>query len=74
MTQAQLKMRDLMPEGYGPILKDRTGKTLPHIYTVVNQERTRAAIWPQVLKLAEEHQQQIQLNRKKLIKLKTQTA
>ena len=71
MAQQQAKIRDLMPERYGPILKERTGKSLVHIYTVVNNEKTDAAIWPDVLKLAEETVQQKQTNKKRLIKLKS---
>ena len=71
MPENQPRIRDLMPDNYGNILRERTGKTRVHIYTVVNQERADAEIWPDVLKLAEETLQQKQQNRKRLIKLKS---
>jgi hypothetical protein len=71
MTREQPKIRDLMPDKYGNILRDRTGKSRNHIYHVVNNERTDADIWPEVLKLAEEYHSQLQQNRKRLIKLKS---
>jgi hypothetical protein len=72
--QTQPKIRDMMPDRYGPLLRERTGKSLVHIYTVVNQEDTNAGIWPEVLRLAEETAQVKQQNRKRLIKLKSNAA
>lgn len=60
-----------MPDKYGNILRERTGRSRNHIYSVVNEERTDAEIWPQVLQLAEETTLQKQANRKRLIKLKS---
>jgi hypothetical protein len=74
MTQAEPKIKDLMPRGYGPILKARTGKSLVHIYTVVNDEQTDTPIWSEVMKLAEETIQRKQQNRSRLDKLKSQAA
>jgi hypothetical protein len=74
MTQAQPKMRDLLPRGYGSILKRRTGKSLVHIYTVVSNEQLSAGIWPEVMKLAEETIQAKKHNRSRLINLKSEAA
>ena len=71
MAEKQPTIRDMMPDNYGNILRQRTGKTRVHIYNVVNQERTDAEIWPEVLKLAEETLQQKQENKRRLIKLKS---
>lgn len=74
MTQAQPKMRDLMPRGYGSILQARTGKSLVHIYTVVNNEQINAAIWPDVMKLAEETIKVKKQTRTRMINLKSEAA
>ncbi|NEM96199.1 hypothetical protein [Pontibacter burrus] len=74
MTRNQPKMRDLMPEKYGPILRERTGKSLNHIYDVVNNERTEKGIWTEVLKLADEHQKQLKQNRIKTLAIKSNAA
>lgn len=71
MAENQPKIRDLMPENYGNILRQRTGKTRVHIYNVVNKEKAGAAIWPEVLKLAEETLQVKQSIEKRLNKLKS---
>lgn len=70
MMKDEKKIREMMPRGYGMILKKRTGKTLAHIYDVVNNEKTNAGIWHEVLKLAEETQESRQEEKMKLYKLK----
>lgn len=74
MTNRQPKIRDLMPDKYGNILRDLTGKSRNHIYDVVNNERTDAEIWPYVLKLAADYQKQLKENRKRTLELKSNAA
>lgn len=60
-----------MPDKYGNILRDRTGATRQHIYDVVNNEKTGAEIWPQVLTLAEETVAERRKEQERLIRLKS---
>jgi len=62
MTQTEKKIRVLMPRNYGNILAERTSCHPAYARKVVGQEDTGSYIWPAVLALAEETEQ----NRKEL--------
>lgn len=51
----RIRIRELMPPSYTTILNQRTGKAAPTVSLVVRGELdTNEAVWPEVLKLAEE--------------------
>lgn len=49
-------MRERMPPNYLPILRLRTGKGDALLSKIVTEERTQSPTWPEVVKLAEEHE------------------
>jgi hypothetical protein len=52
--QTPAKIRQLMPEGFGPLLASETGCTDPSaISRLVNYEQFKNKKWPAVLALAE---------------------
>lgn len=71
MAQAQVKIKELLPRGYGNTLAERTGCHPEYAREVVRQENTRSYIWPEVLKLAKEYQVELRDRQRELEKLKS---
>jgi hypothetical protein len=48
------QIKKLLPRGYGPVLQERTHKSLPFIYDVLNGRKFNATVLHEAIKLAKE--------------------
>lgn len=53
--ESRRRIRDLLPPGFLKTLRERTGKTRQHIYSVIKHERKSSEVWLAALELAKEH-------------------
>jgi hypothetical protein len=62
-------LKKLLPSDWCKTLSERTGKAWITVNKVVSELKTENEIWPEVMKLANEHQAQIKKNKDELNRL-----